>query len=732
MRRIGFALVALLLLTVPAQATGLEPFLGGLIAGLSGTAAIDLVGGLYGIGAAIGGFLAGTGGLLLLAGLNVAIQLLSAQPQNRPKTDAVRYNVRIEAGMRRDALGKNVRIGGNAIFGEHDDNGNFWYIIYHCDTEMMSTPSYLFDDKPVTVNGSNRVTTAEFTIDQSDGGTPYLSVWTVTFAHDDPVPSLPSAFTSAFSTIWTSDHKLAGTTVSIIKFDALSIETRNKLPFWRGPFGIGEPWVSVLADFGRFADPREVGYDAEDASTWVSSASPPIIWAGLRMLRYGNVLSDFDWDRITYEADLCDAAVLDKYAQSAPRYTCGIAIENDMQNAAAELEVLKTCDGMVITSDAGLLALDVGWWEEPEVEFTDQRDILALSGGAVDDGEQPMDGCVVYYSEPEYNNQRHPCSPWINTDYYVEGRQPNFKEIDVLGCQSHNQAVRLAKALGQRAQSKRHYQPTTGLKALLLNDKRNLTMTLGGISVSYEINAPVEIDPSGLGGLFSCVPVDQNRWQLLTDEEGDKPPASMSYTPDSGLTAASNMLIVSQPIEGSGGASVQLYATWDALERIDREEEIQYRVDGETTWLDFPVLDQDNRIGQTGPLTDGETYNTRYRTVTATGRAGDWADGPNVTAIADTSPPDSVSGVSVTPGAGDAQFDWTAPASGNYFAARIYTNVSNDFGAATLSAIEYGAVGVADSKTVSLAAGTWYAWIVAINGSGIEATEVATGSFTVS
>ncbi|MNV88558.1 hypothetical protein D3C71_1827760 [compost metagenome] len=56
----------------------------------------------------------------------------------------------------------------------------------------------------------------------------------------------------------------------------------------------------------------------------------------------------------------------------------------------------------------------------------------------------------------------------------------------------------------------------------------------------------------------------------------------------------------------------------------------------------------------------------------------------------------------------------------------------NDLGTATLAATEYGPPSAVDLRVVtSLTPGTYYAWLRAINPSGVAAAAVATGSFVV-
>jgi hypothetical protein len=75
---------------------------------------------------------------------------------------------------------------------------------------------------------------------------------------------------------------------------------------------------------------------------------------------------------------------------------------------------------------------------------------------------------------------------------------------------------------------------------------------------------------------------------------------------------------------------------------------------------------------------------------------------------------------------------WAAPNSVNYVGTRIYRHTVNTFGASSLVRTEYGAPSSADAwQNSGLAAGTYYYWLVAINGSGVGAAEVATGAVVV-
>lgn len=86
-----------------------------------------------------------------------------------------------------------------------------------------------------------------------------------------------------------------------------------------------------------------------------------------------------------------------------------------------------------------------------------------------------------------------------------------------------------------------------------------------------------------------------------------------------------------------------------------------------------------------------------------------------------------VTGVSGTDGVGQVDIDWTNPSDTNVAGARIYRNTVNTFGTSSRITTVYGGASEVLTYNDAVPAGTYYYWVVAINGSGLEATEVATG-----
>src|SRR5690606_25392327 len=190
--RIMAAALALSLTLTPTKAHAFvfTTILGAIGGALASFGVITPLIGLGTIGAvnagfAIGAFLATGFGQLLLAGGATALRMLlrgGGPQQQAPNIEAAKVNVRIGEAERWWHAGIS-RSGGSAQFGEYDDEGAFWYLVVHGDSELIETVQVMFDDRPVELDGSNNVITDEFCLDAdknqySGSGTkvPYFKV----------------------------------------------------------------------------------------------------------------------------------------------------------------------------------------------------------------------------------------------------------------------------------------------------------------------------------------------------------------------------------------------------------------------------------------------------------------------------------------------------------------------------------------------------------------------------
>lgn len=205
------------------------------------------------LGVASGTFLAAVIGAVVVVAGTMAIYAISnalAPANNQQRglsADAGRATVRVTEGPRWICAGE-ARQGGSVVFTEFDGEGNLWCVIVHSDSVLVDTIKYILDDIVVTVDVDGFVTTSDFCLNQKKEpykgtGTrvPYWQLWTTTYSSTDPTPPPIAALSAALGSLWTADHKLVGTTFTVLKGRAIGGEDRYKVYRWRGPLGLGEP-----------------------------------------------------------------------------------------------------------------------------------------------------------------------------------------------------------------------------------------------------------------------------------------------------------------------------------------------------------------------------------------------------------------------------------------------------------------------------------------------------------
>jgi len=742
-----FAVIVVMLATIyPTKAhafvfSATLAVIGGVLASVGFVTPLVFAGtaGAVNAGLAIGGFLAsGFGSVLLAAGLSAVQYLMASRGragQQAPSMDAVRINVRVAEAERWLHIGVS-RAGGAAMFAEFDSAGNFWYLIAHGDSELMATRKRYFDDREIEIDSDGWVTTNEFCLN-SDGdpyegsGTkvPYFRIYTTTFTPSNPVPPAIANFKSAF-TQWTNDHKLAGVTYSVVYVRNVSLENRHKIYRWRGPVGLGEPAFSIAGDWDRCFDPRDVTQVINDRSTWKFSRNTELVWARFRTHPYGRnkAMSSIDWDNVALQANICDLSVVG-ISGTHVNYQCGISVPESKERHVAEGEILLTADAVIMHNNIGKAYVQVGYYEAPDLTFTRLKDIITMSSREATNGEMETDGVIVRYIDPAFRYQAQPSAPWVNPLYYVEGTTPRYLKVDILGCQNHNQAMRLAKAIGLRSQSSHRLAPTVGLRGLKARRKRIVDIQYDeAFSGDYEIATPVEVDENGVTASFGCVPVDPNRWTLLAGEESSQP-APVVVMPGAGVPVLpTGVIVYAAPIEGSGGAAVRLEATFDASPRVDFLYIFEFELSGETGVWRPMIVRMSDQFAYSDVVPNGQTHRVRWWTRTSSGRVSAKATPVDILAVADTVAPDPPTGVSSTGGVSEATIDWTTPNSANYFATLIYRNTVDDVNTASLIFTDYGAPNTIETYLDdSLVADDYYYWLVAINGSNVPSTPVATG-----
>lgn len=578
----------------------------------------------------VSGFLASAIGTVIIAAGMYAIQSVFFNNHGQGVSqDASKVNVRIAEPPRWLCAGI-VRQGGGVLFAEFDSAGNLWYLIVHSDSILIDTIQYHLDDIPVSLDGSGYVRNPEFRLKTNkakdpatamDEGTPYVQIWTTTYSETDPIPPRIAAFDAAFASKWTSDHHLAGTTFSVVKMTALPIEDRYKIYKYRGALGLGEPALTVTGQWSNMYDPRDNTQVLGDRTTYKPSTNAELIWAWFRTHPYGRrkAESTLNWDKIAINADTCDQSVVGLDG-SVARYTCGIAIPDNMQRAEAERNILLSLDGQIIFDEDGKTWVSAGGYYTPTLSFYRNRDILAMESVEATNGESETQGVIVRYSEPDAKYTAQPSAPWINPLYYDPAQTPQFLTVDILACNNHNQAMRLAKAIGMRSQPQYKIAPIMGVRGLRARQERIIDIQYDNtFTGDHEIVAPIEIDAQGVICGMGLVPVDPDRWNLLPGEEKAKPVV------DGSSAAASYPSVTAISLVYDYGV---LILTMPALPRPDATYVADYMPTSLITGAaDDPWLPMDfaDVIARSGGVTEGLDYTVRYRYTTSSGNGPAWA-----------------------------------------------------------------------------------------------------------
>lgn len=567
------------------------------------------------------------GATIIAAGTYVVSSILGGSSR-APDMEAGKVNTKIAEPPRWLHAGR-ARSGGGALFGEFDSEGRFWYVIVHSDEILHPSYSYYLDDEPVTVGSDHYVQQPEFRLKTNKDRDPaetlgegrgYVRIWTTTYTETNPVPPGIAELTAALPQWTATEHLLVGTTYSVICMDALKIEHRYKIYRWRGPFGLGEPAVSVIGEWANAYDPRDVTQVLGDRATYKPTRNAELLWAWFRTHPFGRgkAESSINWQRVGEQADICDQ-VVSGLEGDQPRYEAGVAIVDSKRRVDAEKEILLACDGQIVFDEDGKSWVRVGHWYTPTLAFSRNRDIMAMSSVEAQDGESETQGVIVRYIEPGANYTVQPSAAWLNPLYYDPLTTPKFLTVDIQACQNHNQAMRLAKGIGLRSQPRHKIGPTVNLRGLQARHERIVTINYDNtFAGDYEIATPVELDGAGIFTGFGAVPIEPDRWTLLAGEEQPKPIVDGSTDTPTYPAITGEVVTVTEDA---------IRIDFPPLPREDATYTAEYILTDDITgsesdpWIPMAV---NVLTAQSGVLRAGADYTVRYRYVTTAGKGPAW------------------------------------------------------------------------------------------------------------
>lgn len=756
MRLSGLGL-SLLLLTVlwGSPAFAMPPvvgFIAGAAAAITGSAPLVLSGiaattsayaaGAFAVQAVLGVAGSALGAAIINAALGVALNTFITGARGKsgsyggvsqPKPQDLQSNFMLSDQPRFWVMGVN-RIGGGISFAEGKD-GALYKQVAHCDSEATSEEALYLNDILVTLDGDGYVEQDTFLVN----GTPYVKLL-LRDGVDDQVAQ--AGLTEVFPE-WTAAHVGAGVSDTLMVIKAMDTEARAKIMQHRGILGLGEPDITRVAYFGRNHDPRVQSSDPSDPSSWPAcDGNPALIAAAHRMdeERFGWPASSINWEAVATAADVCDEAVLDRYGNSAPRYQCALSVNKaDESNMDTEKRILGSFDGMVYEDSEGRWSVFAGAYVEPDVILTDE-DVFEIESVEADDGENTYSHFYAQYTEPGYGYKGQASAPWVHPDW-TDADAVRTTGVEMYPVLNHRQAVTLAQVAGMRQNERLRVGLIAGPRARRLRERRFVRLDLATddtLSGVYEV-AGFERKQGPVTCSLVLIRVRSDWWTLEDGVEGERPNLSVTVANDVSLTNISpgNMVISAASIAATSGGSVaRLIAAFPAPERPDRLVQIQYRLDGTTSWEQMSVRSEDG-AASSGVVSDGSTYECQWRVVSLSGDTSEWSGIVEVVAVADQTAPDDLSDFAASVSSPDVALSWAAPSSSNFYAVKVMRadyvagySGSYDLADAAQVREEIGLPGSADGWTdEGLSVGHYAYWALPLNGSRIAGS--AAGPITV-
>lgn len=670
------------------------------------------------------------GALAINAAIAVGITLLQRQKNKTPATQSASTQspgarlVNLRQGLQDRTRGYGLfRTGGPVFFWKLNAGSRYVGVALNTG-EIDSFVTHYFGERIVTLDGSGNVTTAEY---QSGG----VSIAKIQAFRGALGQTAPSRLTANFPE-WTSSHTLSGIAGAVCVFSNTTPENfSTAYPDGR------EPSYTALIKGARVYDPRKDSTNGgsgvhrlNDTATWEWSANAALIMADWCTHEDGlnATVSNAWWQLVATEADASDVVVLDREGNSIAKWQlCGAYSLNEPREDVRSTMAIA-CDAFFYETELGEPAFFVGRYITPDVTITDE-DIYSASITEGTDGTDVVNAVSVHYLSEDAGYRDG------QTTAFYESNDNAYQEntITAYWAPNHNQGVRIAKRVLRSANARFRGSLKLKLRGLLLKGRRffKLEFNVLGISQTFEIqNWKFSADENDQNyGMYidvDIVSVTQNDFAFDAATEEPAPSTIADVTQDTEIPAPEGATL-------SSSDAGQLFASFNTPPRGSLVSRLRYRIVGATDWFYQNGTSGLTYINVNG-LVPGLDYEADVQFRTSGGRESDWTTPtPTHVVIASTSsPPGPVTGVTVTPGTGNALFNWTAPNSPNYVGSRIYTNSTNSFAGSTLQTTEYGSPNANDSKTVTLSAATYYGWIVAINAAGDASTEVATGSFTVS
>lgn len=652
----------------------------------------------------------------LVGGLAIGASALSAAFMPKPsvpKPEDGKYNLKQSVPPLTYVLGR-VKKASDYVFLE-ESSGVAYHILVWAGHRIEGYVTHYLHDEVIGVDSGGYVTSpAHF----SRNGTLFVNLQSRLGLDAETAYSL---VVSNFPSIWTTSHR--GDGLASVLLSCSTVAQKYFLDVYPNQM----PEHSAVGDGMRIYDPRT-------SSTAFSNNLALFRFWHLTSAVGGKLsISDMYLPEWQNAANVCDESVTNRTGGTESRYHGGLWFRSNSDPVEIGRLIDQAAELVVYERPDGLVGVHAGEYVTPTVRLTETDiisanldvntrragTVLAVRGRFTD----PSDGYTT-------NDSAIYGDPYGDVD---DSTERTFT-LDNQAVQSHNHIQRLQKITYTRKNAKRvsivaHYEAA---KDVLSSRFVKVHLPPKMSESVVEITSTPRLSLRDLTISFAGIIIPDTLYDFNAATEEGEPGSTVTPLTGTGVpTPTGFSATVQTEVIAGGGTAAYIFGEWTHISDALTYEMEYERTDLTSAPISVYSAETENNV-RSGYLADGEEYRVRLR-AWGGGTSSEFTSYTTITATADPVAPAVVTEVSVDVSvSGQASFTWTAPNSANYYAARIYINTVDTFGTATLSATEYGPPSSVDLRAVTgLTAGSYYGWIVAINASGVAATAVATGSFTV-
>jgi hypothetical protein len=532
----------------------------------------------------------------------------------------------------------------------------------------------------------------------------------------------------------------------------------------------GQPSLRIVARTQRCFDWRAGGQSVSDPTTWTFTENPWLHYAHYVLTREKTLPPQIDatmsggaiaaeitawhgrladtWDRLfvptlafwTAAANDAELAVSLAAGGTEPRYRCCLTHKLTDPHKDTKARILGTCDGWVAPREDGALVAYPGRYHTPTVELgPDEIISYSLQEGVED--EQAINSITISYVSSAHDYNTVEATPWEDADD-IAFRGQVASTTMTPDVPSPSQGRRLAKRFMARAMAARRGSCTTNSGGRAARGQRFINLTLVEVGAEF-FSGPVEITALTVniatGGVtFTWVEVDPaiDGWNPAT-EEGSGAPVGDVVAPeplDTPVITSAVAQFLYDVGASTQGVCIDLHIT--APNRDDLTWYVRTRTTGATTWGEREYTDIDP--GATVEIVTefvsvDTTIEVEVSYSVGDGRSSDWSATSSVSTSTAGIAPGPATSLAVTGGTGSAAVSWRNPTSPNFDHGAMYRGTTSSFGSAVqIGSNIPGAAGAVVNVTDTVAAGTYYWWVVTSNASGAHGAPAGPVTATVS